>query len=190
MKRINLRTLYSFFVFCIIVTSCGSKNVRLEDVPSTEYRGFLIQEPRGGLDIRKPLDFIMINEPLFFRLLKKHVKKIEYSAYLSNRNFPYYDIIIISQFTLERGEAHSASVLLHELFHIILNTIRRNRSHCGIDEKTFLLKAGIKYDDIKGMKKNAEERAAYLFQYGFIKQYGTERDIDYQRQKLEKLGIH
>jgi hypothetical protein len=176
-------------VLWIIVTACSSSNERLEDVPYTKYRGFLIQERRGNLDIRKSLDFIMKNEPALYRLLIKHVKKIEYSPYHSHRNYPSYDIINISEFSLERGEAHSASVLLHELVHIILNSIRRNSSHYSSDEKTFLLKAGIEYDDIKGMKKNAEERAAYLFQFSFIRNHGSERDIDYQRQKLEKLGI-
>jgi hypothetical protein len=176
-------------IACLLFSSCGSGNQRLEDLPYTEYRGFIIQERRGNLDIRKSLDFIMTSEPLVFRLLKKYVKKIEYSPYHYNRSYPYYDTINISQFSLERGEAHSASVLLHELVHIILNSIRRNSSHYGADEKTFLLKAGIKYDDIIDMKKKREERAAYLLQFSFIRKHGSVRDVDYQRRKIEKLGI-
>lgn len=48
---------------------------------------------------------------------------------------------------------------------------------------------GIKYDDIKNMKKNREEKRAYLLQYSFIKKHGSAYDIDYQREKLEKLGM-
>ncbi len=175
-------------IICLSLTSCSS-NRRLEDLPRAEYRGFIIQERRGKLDIRKPLDFIMIKDPLIYRLLKAHVKRIEYSAYYPDRNYPSSDVINISRFSLERGEAHSASVLVHELIHIILNNVRKNSSLYRADEKTFLLKAGIKYDDIKSMMKKEEERASYLYQYGFIRKYGTEKDIEYQKRKLEKLGV-
>jgi hypothetical protein len=188
MKIIILNIINLLAVACLLFSSC-SGNQRLEDVPYTEYRGFIIQERRGILDIRKSLDFIMTSEPQVFRLLKKYVRKIEYSPYHYNRSYPYYDVVNISQFSLERGEVHSASVLLHELFHIVLSSIRRNSSRYGADEKTFLLKAGIKYDDIKDMKKKREERAASLLQYSFIRKHGSVRDVDYQRQKLEKLGI-
>ncbi len=158
-------------------------------VPETVHDGFIIQKRVKNLDIAGSLDFIRDREYPLYMVLKACVKKIQYSPYFYTRSYPFYDEINVSEFSLERGNAHAASVIIHELIHVMFQKIRNDK---GIRESLigdFIAGKGLDYGGLVRMSSREEEAFAYRAQLAFLDRHGSERDRLYQRLRMEKLGI-
>lgn len=173
---INIIILFSF----IHILSCsGSK--KCNELNVLTYHGFMIEEAGCGDIVRCAIALIVDKDKYYGNLLKNNVKGVRYSLF-EMRSHPYYDEIFLSGYSAKRGCAYTASVIVHELYHIIFQKIRNGASI--LSEKAFLAAENTTLDQIRKMGRDEEEKLALRRQLSFLEKYGTPDDVNYQKLKM------
>ncbi|MCP4134030.1 MAG: hypothetical protein GY754_23870 [bacterium] len=165
-----------FLVLVLFLAQCGSTTV--------VYNGFNIDK---GFHISKSIRFIKQHDPASYTFLKMFVKEIRFSTYYYTRSYPFYDTIYMAGYALDRGAAYGASVIVHELYHIIFQQVRNKKGKLAPEVRNFLESGGVDYQAILNMNKKKEEKIVHVLQLKFLQKYGPKADIKYQELRIKRL---
>lgn len=146
--------------------------------------GIIIPDPGDYPQVAGALALLRTGEPALYGLLKKHVVKIDISP-IYEMSSPFYDYIYLAPAALERGAGYTASVIGHELLHVVINGVRRKvASPADLPLLGFPELAGA---GVPKLAKEKEEGMAYGLQEKLLVKYGTEADIEYHRLRMKAL---
>jgi hypothetical protein len=170
--------------------ACAVTQKSLDRRCTIAYNGIIIDAGEYGDSILQALKFLESNEPETYLLAKRYMREItwEGNPFWSLTHFP--DIVSLSTYSFKRGRVYLASLLFHELNHIIFFKIRLS----SLDEREYRIIAqyyrnlrGIEIAGIRGLSNYEEERLIHRMQLTFLERHGDRGDIELQRIIIENL---
>jgi hypothetical protein len=170
--------------------ACVFKQRSLDKGCAIAYDGIMIDAGEYSDSILQALKFLERNEPETYLLAKRYIREItwEGNPFWSLTHFP--DSVSLSTYSLKRGRVYLASLLFHELNHILFFKIRLS----SLGEREYRIVAQyykslrrIEIARIKGLSNYEEERLIHRLQLTFLERHGDRRDIELQRIIIENL---
>ncbi len=140
-----------------------------------------------GAHIAGALEFIHEREPAIHALVIRHVSEIRWKGdpFWSNTRFPGH--ITLSTAAISRGRIYLASLLYHELNHIMLYKLR-NRERWMDDvsaiERHYRAKVKLDPGILARLSRFDEEKLVHELQLRFLVKHGDEENA-----RLQKLNI-
>ena len=140
--------------------------------------------------IRDALEFLREREPRIHGLVARHVEEIAWRGdpFWSNTRFP--GSITLSSASLERGKIYLASLVYHELNHILIFKLRR--PHLWHDdardiEQYFLTHDKIPPGTLAQLSRFEEEKLIHELQLRFLVKYGDMENVEFQKLNIRQL---
>jgi len=171
-------------IFCMLIIAAAA-GCSGRDGSLWRFDGIVVPDPGEHPQVREALTLLRDKEPALYSLLRKHVRKIDTSLY-HEMSYPFYDYLYLAQAALDRGGGYTASVVGHELMHVVINGVRRKTAPAG--DIRLLGIPELTPATIAGMPKIMEEGIAYRFQEKLLLKFGTDTDIEYHRLRVKKIN--
>jgi len=168
--------------FLLAVLSCASGGVRYGSVTidAADHVGKVVEA----------LDYLNEKEPRIGALIGTHVRKISWNRepFWSLTYFPGH--VTLSTASLRRGTPFLASLLYHELNHILIYKLRRAaewpRDVQGIREH-YRSYEGRRPEKIALLSRLEEERLVHVLQHAFLLKHGDDHNAGLVRLIIEDI---
>lgn len=169
-------------LFVLCCGACRSANVTHGPVK--------ISAPGRDAPVREALEFLREREPAIHGLVGKHVAEIRWKGdpFWSATRFP--GSITLSTAALGRGKIYLASLVYHELNHIMLYKLRR--PHQWPDdireiERHYLTLEKIQPGALTRLSRFGEEKLIHELQLRFLVKYGDGENAELQELNIRQL---
>lgn len=151
--------------------------------------GIRIMAGKYNSRIQQVLIFLKKNEPHIFRFITRYIDEItwEGNPFWSLTHFP--DRVSLSTQSFTRGIIYLASLLYHELSHILFFKVRlslmNDRDYSEVSR--FYRKKGMRIEKIHSLSSFEEEQLVHLLQLKFLMKYNDKENIKRQKIILKSL---
>jgi hypothetical protein len=154
------------------------------------YDGIIVDAGRYSTVIMQALIYLKNSEPETHLLVKRFIRRItwEGNPFWSLTHFP--DAVSLSTHSLSRGRVYIASLLFHELNHIIFFKVRLSSlsdDEYGAVAQYYGFLRSIPIARIRGLSIYEEERLIHYLQLEFLQRHGDLSGVALQRVIIENL---